>query len=70
MIAREKKKISRRLYSWYPVGPVRPCIPVLVHASHIGDCSSSRLQKEGKKKRKGEGEKKKRKSKEKWSGRA
>lgn len=29
----------------YPAGPVRPCIPVHVHASHIGGRSSSRMQK-------------------------
>lgn len=51
-MARGKRKISRCSYSWYPVGPVRPCTPVLVHASHIGDCSSSRLQKKKGKKRK------------------
>lgn len=28
-----------------PAGPVRPCIPVHVHASHIGGRSSSRMQK-------------------------
>lgn len=44
--ARENPR-RRQPTTAYPAGPVRPCIPVHVHASHIGGRSSSRMQKSG-----------------------